>query len=292
VRFANHNERLVLVTETELDLTPVSGIDVADASAGRFESDPQRAFDRWDELLTWAQDVETGSGLNWMPLTASLLGPPTPAPRQVFAIGLNYADHVTESGMEAPAENPATFTKFPASITGPYTQVHLPSTVVDWEVELVVVMGRETYKVSADRAWDYVAGLTVGQDFSERVVQLAGGMPQFSLGKSYPGFSPMGPSLVTPDDLPDRSDLRLTTTIDGETMQDGRTAQLIFDVPTLIDRLSQVLPLFPGDVIFTGTPAGVGGTRTPPRFLKVGETLVSEIEGIGRMSHTFHKHVA
>ncbi len=288
MRFANHDCRLVLVTQTDDKLTPTHGIDVAAASAGRFDSDPQSAYERWDELVAWARGQEVANMENTgVELLAAQIGPPVPSPRQVFAIGLNYGDHVAESQMHGPADNPATFTKFPTSLTGPFADIALPSEKVDWEVELVAVIGREASRVPASEAWQHVAGLTVGQDLSERAVQLAGSVPQFSLGKSFPGFGPIGPSLVTPDELPNPDDLRLSTAIDGETMQDGRTSQMIFDVPTLVERLSHVVRLLPGDVIFSGTPAGVGATRDPQRFLKAGERLVSTIEGIGQMIHTF-----
>jgi 2,4-diketo-3-deoxy-L-fuconate hydrolase len=290
VRFANHDGRLVLVTETDAELTPTFGIDVADASGGRFGSDPQTAYDQWPELVGWARSQRNGdAGAQSIALEPDRLGPPAPSPRQVFAIGLNYADHVAESRMEAPAENPATFTKFPTSLAGPFGEIGLPGEKVDWEIELVVIMGREARRVAARDAWQHIAGLTVGQDLSEREVQLAGSVPQFSLGKSFAGFGPIGPSVVTPDELPDPRDLRLTTAIDGETMQDGRTSQMIFDVATLVERLSHIVTLLPGDVIFTGTPSGVGAVRTPPRFLMSGETLVSTIEGIGQMRHVLRE---
>jgi 2-keto-4-pentenoate hydratase/2-oxohepta-3-ene-1,7-dioic acid hydratase in catechol pathway len=175
---------------------------------------------------------------------------------------------------------PAVFTKFPTCITGPVADVVLPSSKVDWEVELVVVIGTRAYRVPESDAWDHVAGLTVGQDLSERVVQMAGA-GQFSLGKSFPGFGPLGPWLVTPDEIPNRDDLEFGCAVDGETVQKSRTSDMVFSVSRLIAELSAVLPLLPGDVIFTGTPAGIGATRNPPRFLKPGEVLSSYIEGIG-----------
>jgi 2-keto-4-pentenoate hydratase/2-oxohepta-3-ene-1,7-dioic acid hydratase in catechol pathway len=288
VRFANHDQRLVLVTETDADLTPTIGLDVARASRQHFDSDPQAAFDRWPELLEWARSVdpEAVAGAR-NELVPGLLGAPAPRPRQVFAIGLNYADHAAESRMEASSGYPSTFTKFRSSLAGPFCEIELPSGSVDWEVELVTVIGREARGVEAVDAWNYVAGLTVGQDLSERSVQLAGSAPQFSLGKSFPNFGPTGPSLVIPDVLSDLSDLRLETRIDDQVMQAGRTSGMIFDVPTLVERLSRIVTLLPGDLIFTGTPGGVGAVRNPPRFLVPGDTLTSEIQGIGRMRHTF-----
>jgi 2-keto-4-pentenoate hydratase/2-oxohepta-3-ene-1,7-dioic acid hydratase in catechol pathway len=199
----------------------------------------------------------------------------------VFAIGLNYRDHAAESGMPVP-DAPATFTKFPTCITGPCADVELPSTAVDWEVELVVVIGLRAHRVAEGAAWTHVAGLTVGQDLSERIVQWAGG-GQFSLGKSFPGFGPLGPCLVTPDALADADDLAIRCAVNGEVVQSSRTSDMVFGVPRLIAELSAVVPLLPGDVIFTGTPAGIGATRKPPRFLQPGDVVTSAIEGIGEL---------
>ena len=175
---------------------------------------------------------------------------------------------------------PATFTKFPASLSGPFDDIEIVGGAVDWEVELVVVIGRRADGVAESGAWAHVAGLTVGQDISDRTLQFAAGA-QFSLGKSRRGFGPMGPWLVTPDELDDPDDLALGCSVNGETVQDARTSDLIFGIPRLIAELSGVLPLLPGDVIFTGTPAGVGVAREPARFLRPGDVLETWIEGIG-----------
>ncbi|WP_410605814.1 fumarylacetoacetate hydrolase family protein [Amycolatopsis sp. lyj-90] len=204
----------------------------------------------------------------------------------MFAIGLNYSDHAAESGFVKPAE-PVVFTKWASSFSGPYSQVVLPEGSVDWEVELVVVLGRGGRDIAEADAWDHVAGLSVGQDLSERVRQHAGPAPQFGLAKSHAGFSPMGPALVTLDELEAPDDLDIVAEIDGEKVQVGRTSQMIFSVPDLIHRLSAVVALLPGDVIFTGTPSGVGAGMTPTRFLKPGETLRSRIGGIGELVQTF-----
>ena len=251
-------------------------VDVANASGGRFGPDPQGAYAVWDELRDWA----AGSALEPQPYDPSLLGPPVPHPTQVFAIGLNYAAHAAESGSDVPTF-PPTFTKFPTAITGPDAVVALPSGSVDWEVELVVVVARRAYQVVAADAWSCIAGLMVGQDLSERVVQRRPPVPQFSLGKSFPGFAPIGPWVVTPDEFADPDDLELGCTVNGEQVQLSRTSDLIFSVPALVERLSGILPLLPGDIIYTGTPSGVGVGRTPPRFLQPGDELVSTIEGIG-----------
>ncbi|MET9255623.1 fumarylacetoacetate hydrolase family protein [Streptomyces sp. NPDC003717] len=281
MRVANVDGRLALKG-------PDGFADVAVASGGRFGPDPQQAYDRWDDFADWAREflaapgdlasaarVETGDGAVW--------GPPVPRPRQVFAIGLNYRDHIRESGLEVPGE-PAVFTKFPTALTGHDRPVELPEGLVDWETELVVVIGRRCHRATRESAWSHVAGLTVGQDLSERKLQLTGPAPQFSLGKSYPGFAPTGPELVTPDEFADPGDLELGCRLaGGETLQKGRTSEMVFDVPELITRLSAVCPLLPGDLVFTGTPAGIGGARTPQKFLAPGDVLETWIEGIGTL---------
>ena len=282
MRIASVSGRLTLVTDDG------SGVDVAHASNGQFGPDVGVVYDRWDAFREWAaglhaDQVDRGQQVQ---VQDAHLGAPSPTPRQVFAIGLNYRDHAAEAGFALPEHLPPTFTKFPTCISAPHTEVHLPSGNVDWEVELVAVIGRRADRVSAEHAWDHVAGLTVGQDFSERKVQMVGPVPQFSLGKSYPGFGPLGPCLVTPDELADRDDLALECTVNGEQVQKGRTSQMIFPVAELVARLSAICPLLPGDVIFTGTPAGVGMARTPPRYLSPGDELVSTIEGIGALHNT------
>ncbi|MEU8132293.1 fumarylacetoacetate hydrolase family protein [Streptodolium elevatio] len=254
------------------------GLDVEKASGGRFPSDPQAIFESWDALRDWAASAAPAD----FAVDESQLRAPTPLPRQVFAIGLNYAEHAAEASLSRP-ESPPVFTKFPTSITGPRAQVVLPSENVDWEVELVVAIGRTAVAVDEGAAWDHVAGLTIGQDLSERVVQLSGPVPQFSLGKSYPGFAPLGPCLVTPDEVDDPEDLELGCAVDGEVLQHGRTGDMIFGVAELVARLSAVCPLLPGDIIFTGTPSGVGMARDPQRYLRPGETLVSHVTGIGEL---------
>ena len=175
---------------------------------------------------------------------------------------------------------PATFTKFPASLAGPFDDIEIAGDAIDWEVELVAVIGALADRVGEADAWRHVAGLTIGQDISDRQLQFAAG-GQFSLGKSRRGYGPLGPWVVSADEFSDQDDLALGCSVDGVTMQDARTSDLIFSVPRLIAKLSAILPLLPGDVIFTGTPAGIGAVRQPPVFLEPGQTLESWIEGIG-----------
>lgn len=278
MRIANLSGRLVLVVDG-------LAVDVERASGGRFTADPQAVYERWDEFRRWVPQTGLPEGSSFDP---AMLGAPVPAPRQIIAAGLNYRDHAAESGFALPDTMPPVFTKFATALTGPVTEVELPNDGhTDWEIELVVVIGTRAHQVPADTAWDHVAGLTVGQDISERITQLEGPAPQFSLGKSFPGFAPVGPWVVTPDAFDDPDDLGLRCTVNGEEVQKSRTSDLIFSVPELIARLSSVLPLLPGDLVFTGTPAGVGLAREPQRWLTPGDELVSTIEGIGELRQRF-----
>lgn len=270
MKLANVNGRAALVLGEEI-------ADVATASDGRFGPGLAEVYDGWSAFREFAATVTTGTA----PLVEADLGCPAPAPRQVFAIGLNYRSHAEESGMALPAV-PATFTKFPASLSGPFDDIPIVGPSIDWEVELVAVVGARADRVTEADGWAHIAGLTVGQDISDRVLQFAAGA-QFSLGKSWRGFGPMGPWLVTPDEFADADDLALGCSVDGETVQDARTNDLVFNVPQLVAELSAVLPLLPGDVIFTGTPAGVGFARQPARSLQPGNVLETWIEGIGTM---------
>lgn len=268
MRLANVHGRLSLVVDNGC-------IDVEKQSRGAFGSSPQAAFDRFAELLRWAADVDLAEA-DVVPFTPTDLGPPVPEPRQVFAVGLNYYEHARESGFVRP-DAPLVFTKYPSSITGPVSTVELPTATVDWETELVVAIGQQARNVAVKDAWSHVAGLTVGQDLSERTSQHAGPAPQFSLAKSFPGFSPIGPVLVTPDEVADPEDLALGCEIDGAVMQQGRTSQMIFSVAELVSHLSSVITLWPGDLIFTGTPAGVGAVVR-------GDLLEGRIEGLGNLN--------
>ncbi|MGA0566122.1 fumarylacetoacetate hydrolase family protein [Rathayibacter sp. KR2-224] len=284
MRIANLSGRLVLVSGDR-------ALDVEQASDGRFTSSPQAVYERWDEFTEWATGQDAASG---DPFEPRELGPAVPRPPQVFAIGLNYASHAGESGLNVP-ENPMVFTKFVSSFAGAEVEVELSGATVDWEVELVAVIGRGGRDIREEDAWSHVAGLTVGQDISDRTVQFWGEPPQFSIGKSLKGFAPIGPAVVTIDEveaIADRSDLSIGCTLtraDGttEVLQNGRTSDMIFPIPELVARLSSLVELLPGDVIFTGTPEGVGLGRTPRVYLEAGQTVTSEIEGLGSIRQHF-----
>lgn len=270
MKLANHAGRAVLVRDDGI-------VDVAEASGGRFGPDPMSVYENWTEFVDFASETSAATG----PLVEADLGCPVPAPRQVFAIGLNYRSHAEESGMSVPSI-PATFTKFPAALAGPFDEIAIAGDSTDWEVELVAVIGKRAEHVAEADGWSHVAGLTIGQDISDRTLQFAAG-GQFSLGKSRRGYGPMGPWVVTVDEFANPDDLALGCSVDGEKVQDSRTSDLVFSVPRLVAELSSVLPLLPGDVIFTGTPAGVGVARKPPRFLQPGQVLETWIEGIGTL---------
>ena len=284
MRVANVNSRLTLVTELDADDVPVAGVDVATASEGLFGPGVPEIYPRWHEFRDWAQGRPRDFA-QVRPIARAELGAPSPFPAQVFAIGLNYLEHVSETAAETAVTVPPTFTKFPNCITGPFATVELPSAAVDWEVEMVAIIATDTFRCPQDQAWDHIAGLTIGQDLSEREVQMVPPYPQFSLAKSYPGFGPTGPALVTPDELPDRDDLALSCWTESEVLQDGRTAQMIFDVARLIAMLSAITRLLPGDIVFTGTPSGVGMGRNPPTYLTPGQTLTSRIAGLGLLEN-------
>ena len=265
-----------------------SWYDVEQASEGQFPAQPRALLARLDELARWKETASL-NGQGVVDVDDSQLDAPVPDPVQIFAIGLNYRAHAEETGSEIPTY-PVVFTKWQSSLASSTDEVVLPADTVDWEAELVVVIGKEAHQIEPDDALSYVAGYMNGQDFSERRLQNVGAKPQFSLAKSYPGFSPTGPYLVTLDELEEPNDLAIRTTLvkeDGETevVQDSRTSDLIFNVPVLVSELSKVVKLLPGDLIFTGTPSGVGLGRTPKMFLQPGWRVQTEIEGLGTMDN-------
>lgn len=280
MKIANIGGRAHIVTAT-------GGVDIEKASDGRFTSDNQQLISQLDELQSWYSSSELAEdpSLSTGSLKKSLdrLQSPVPNPSQVFAIGLNYKAHGEEVAMATPQE-PMIFTKFQSSIAGPGATVTLPSDTVDWEVEMVVVIGHSGRNIGKMDAMKHVVGYCVGQDISERTLQLACKPPQFSVAKSYEAFAPMGPWLTTSDAV-DISSIRLTCQVGGETLQDGNTQDMIFDVPTLISYLSNICELRTGDIIFTGTPDGVGMGRKPPRYIEDGWLLESTIEGLGTLSN-------
>ena len=212
------------------------------------------------------------------------VGPPILRPSKILCIGFNYRAHAEEFEIEAP-EHPTLFAKFTNSLVGPREPVHLPevSRQIDYEGELAVVIGQRCKDVAVEDALSVVAGFTVFNDITARDLQFV--TSQFTSGKALDGFAPMGPGLVSIDQVPDPQALRIRTYLNGERMQDGSTDLMIFPVADLVARVSALMTLYPGDVIATGTPSGVGYKRTPPVFLKAGDLIEVEIEGIGRIAN-------
>ncbi len=217
------------------------------------------------------------------PRHASLLAP-IPDPQKIVCIGLNYRDHAAESGVPVPPE-PVLFSKYPTALIGHGAAIVLPkvSEQVDYEAELVVAIGRKGRHIPRDRAMAYVGGYAVGHDVSARDWQLNKPGKQWMAGKTFDTFAPVGPELVTPDEIPDPQKLGIRLRLNGQTMQDSSTSQLIFGIAELIAYLSQVFTLEPGDLIFTGTPPGVGMARKPPVWLKPGDTVEVEIDHLGTL---------
>ncbi|HEX4588479.1 MAG TPA: fumarylacetoacetate hydrolase family protein [Gemmataceae bacterium] len=217
-----------------------------------------------------------------IPAANAVLLPPVPDPPKILCIGLNYRDHARENNRAIPTE-PVLFAKYANTLIGHGMPVRLPAVAkkVDYEAELVVVLGKRGRDVAEVDAMGYVAGYTVGHDVSARDWQFKGEEKQWTIGKTFDTFAPTGPHLVTADEVPDPHNLPVKLRLNGETMQDSNTREFIFTVPQLIAYLSQVLTLEPGDLIFTGTPPGVGVARKPPVFLKAGDNVEVEIDGIG-----------
>ena len=225
--------------------------------------------DKWSSLPTLPQD--------------SRLGAPIAGVGNFYAIGLNYEDHAKESGMPIP-EHPVLFYKSTASICGPNDDIIKPegSDALDWEVELGIVIGTRAQRVSVEQARSHILGYLTVNDVSERTWQLQRGGGQWGKGKSHETFGPLGPWLVTADEVPNPGELDLWLTVNGETMQRGNTRTLIFNVDEIVADLSQYLTLMPGDVIITGTPPGVGMGMKPPRYLQRGDVVELEVQGLGR----------
>lgn len=208
--------------------------------------------------------------------------PPVPDPQKIICLGLNYRDHAIESGSPIPQE-PILFSKYPTALIGHEDAIVLPpiSHEVDYEAELVIVVGRRAKNIAADRGMEYVGGYTVGHDVSARDWQLKKEGKQWMIGKTFDTFAPTGPVLVTVDEVPDPHSLPIRLRLNGQVMQDSNTRQMIFSVGFVLSYLSRVFTLEPGDLIFTGTPPGVGFARKPPVFLKAGDVVEVEIEGLG-----------
>lgn len=271
-RLATVKERAVLIANDGV-------YDLERHGGGRFSADPMEAIARHGELheITAALKDKPDA-----PLSSTVLGVCVPRPQKIFGIGLNYRSHAEESGMELP-QTPLVFTKFPSCLVGPTSDVIVYGPTTDWEAELVVVIGTRARDIAAADAWKAIAGITCGQDVSERMTQFAAKPPHFDLGKSYDTYGPIGPAVVSLDQFSNPSDLAITCDVNDTRRQDARTSDLIFAIPELIAYISAICTLEPGDLIFTGTPAGVGASSKT--FLKPGDTITTSIEGIGTMTN-------
>lgn len=243
-----------------------SGLEVVGQIVERYEKTPED-----ERILTH-------------PLDGVKLEAPIPRPGKIVCLGKNYLDHIEETGSSVP-DFPPIFSKFPSCVTGPGEPIPIPkvSKQIDWEVELAVVIGRACKDVSEKEALHYVAGYTIGNDVTARDLQRSDG--QWVRGKSLDGFCPMGPRLVTRDELGDGGSLKMTTKVNGVLMQNSSTSNMIYNVFQIVSGLSESFTMEPGDVILTGTPSGVGFVRNPPIFLKDGDVVELSIEGIGTLTN-------
>jgi len=252
-------------------------VDVERSSNGALPSDVMACYSAWQLLRAHAATLAKTDGVA---CSLEQLDCPVPQPRQLFAVGLNYKKHAEEMGSPIPT-TPLMFAKFQSSINTPSGDVRLVGETCDYESELVIVIGTGGTNIAHADAWQHIAGITAGQDISDRTLQYSGVPPQFSLGKSRTGFTPMGPWVADMQDNASRDNLRLTCSINGQMRQDTNTNDMIFDIPEIVSYLSGICQLFPGDAIFTGTTAGVGHGHKPPIYLQRGDIIETTLEGVG-----------
>jgi len=252
-------------------------VDIEHSSKGSLPSDVMSCYTVWQSLREHAKTISESDGVA---CSLEQLDCPVPQPRQLFAVGLNYKKHAEEMGSPIPS-TPLTFAKFQSSINTPSGDVQLVGATCDYESELVVVIGAGGVNIARANAWQHIAGITAGQDISDRTLQYSGVPPQFSLGKSRTGFTPMGPWVADMQDNSNRDDLRLTCMVNGEVRQDTKTSDMIFDISQIVSYLSGICQLFPGDAIFTGTTSGVGHGHKPPIYLQRGDIIETSLEGVG-----------
>lgn len=281
MRFANLNGRGVLVVADTAGVD--RAIDIDRATNGGLSSDPAAYVDLANHPVL-AELAASVLATDWPALDPTGLGAPVPRPPKGLGVGLNYRTHALESGLGLPTE-PHLFGKTDNCVCGPFDDVIAPAGrhEIDFEAEVVIAFGRTCKGASEADAWSYVAGVTCGQDISDRGEQFRLPIKQFTIAKSYDTFGPTGPFLVTPDEFDDRDALDLTGVVSGEVMQSANTSDLIFGVPALVAWLSRFMTFGPGDLVWTGTPGGVGEARTPQRFLLDGDIIETTIGGVGTM---------
>ncbi len=274
MRLANYAGRATIVLDGH-------AIDVGQASGEQLGSDPMLLTDlaNHDALRAIAAAV---TPIEWPLLDEGLLGAPVPRPPKGFGVALNYRQHALESGRDLPTE-PHLFGKTDNCVCGPFDEIVIPAglTQIDYEAELVIVFGRTCKGATREDAWSYLAGVTAGQDISDRAEQFRPPVKQFTIAKTYDTFGPIGPYLVTADELANPDSLELVGRVSGEEMQRTNTNDLIFDVPALVVWLSRYITFNAGDLLWTGTPGGVGEARG--RFLHDGDVVETELEGVGIM---------
>ena len=281
MRFANLQGRAVLVVRDD-DGTD-RAVDIERASDGRLGSDPAVYVDLANHPLL--EDVAaTISATAWPVLDLAGLGAPVPRPPKGLGVGLNYRTHAIESGREFPTE-PHLFGKTDNCVAGPFDDVIAPTGrhEIDYEAEVVMAFGRPCKGATEADAWSFIAGVTCGQDISDRGEQFRPPIKQFTIAKSYDTFGPTGPFLVTPDEFPDKDALDVTGVVSGEVMQQANTSDLIFSIPALVAWLTRFMTFGPGDLVWTGTPGGVGEARNPQRFLVDGDVIETTVSGVGTM---------
>jgi len=263
------------------DIASPRAIDVATASNNSLSADPMQCFAHWDALKKLAATLDTSTG---SPVAIADLSCPVPQPRQMFAVGLNYRQHAAEMGSPLPPL-PLVFAKFQSSLNSPTGNIEIQSETVDYESELVIIVGKGGRNIVEASAWDHIAGLCAGQDVSDRGLQYMGTPPQFSLGKSRVGYSPIGPWVTDMSNNDKRDDLQLGCTVNGEQRQDTQTSDMIFGIAHIVSYMSTIVELFPGDVIYTGSPFGVGHGRKPQVYLKPGDVVETTLEGVGTITN-------
>lgn len=281
MRFANLNGRAALVVADSDGVD--RAIDIERATSGSLGSQPE-VYVHLTNHAALAELATSAVPTDWPALDPTSLGAPVPRPPKGLGVGLNYRTHALESGLTLPTE-PHLFGKTDNCVCGPFDDVIAPAGrhEIDFEAEVVIAFGRTCKGASEADAWSYVAGVTCGQDISDRGEQFRLPIKQFTIAKSYDTFGPTGPFLVTPDEFDDRDALDLTGTVSGEVMQSANTSDLIFGVPALVAWLSRFMTFGPGDLVWTGTPGGVGEARKPQRFLKDGDIIETTIGRVGTM---------
>jgi 2-keto-4-pentenoate hydratase/2-oxohepta-3-ene-1,7-dioic acid hydratase in catechol pathway len=281
MRFANLNGRGVLVVADSAGVD--HAVDIERATSGSLGCQPAIYVDLANHAAL-AELAASALSTDWPVLDPLGLGAPVPRPPKGLGVGLNYRTHALESGLTLPTE-PHLFGKTDNCVCGPFDDVIAPAGrhEIDFEAEVVIAFGRTCKGASEADAWSYVAGVTCGQDISDRGEQFRLPIKQFTIAKSYDTFGPTGPFLVTPDEFDDRDALNLTGVVSGEVMQSANTSDLIFGVPALVAWLSRFMTFGPGDLVWTGTPGGVGEARKPQRFLLDGDIIETTVGGVGTM---------